>query len=1655
MNSKKHKLPKRLLAMLLTITMFVTMFPAGAFAAPNHGGEEPPAQTTDSLHPGAAGNDDVTIEKSAERIGADTWQVTMNVTAKEKPLQPIPVDVALVIDGSDSMNKHEKLRDAKMAARGLVDQFANAGVDAQIGVISYNDFPGKDDQGYDDPVNGNEADLAHPMCDLTSLANAESIKSAIDKIKANGATNMQAGMDAAIEMLNSGRTGAQKVIIFLADGDYGYAPERPACSERFEHLYDTANGFKNTQGNEIFTVAFAAGGAAGNTLKNLANPGNAYTSENYEELVKNFEAIAAEVMAMVYDPMGDDVHLVEGNRSATLNGQDVSDGLSESKTGALLWNTQDDQGIPAGETLTITYQVQLNSSPEELWKKASDGSANVSLNGDARLNYSIGGEDREPLHFNIPTDTVELAKLTVAKQLDDQNPKATGEEDYVFIWPDAQEDLKWDSPDENWRGGEYTGSTMTLSGNDVEDFDENVTTYTPSVAGEYSLVHHYATQPVAPEVPNISDLFGDAVVTIQCDNDSYEHQDATYDLLDKSYQSDGEVTQGQDGKYYFNVTISPELYVDAYNNEDDVINGGKTHSLVEGQKSQKVTFVYDEESEKWNPTTTLPIVFKVKCADPLNVTDFTKSIVASEDAANKAGIDNADQYAYPNADGKVIIPNGEKVTLLYALTVKGDADAGFTVTDEGATLVKGDVEKIDNAEKQLTVKGTIPENGTLTFYVAKEFSIEDINDKGMLVNQATIEPDEGTVEPSDPNEETPAEPEVPDIPGLFGDAGVAVRCDNENYTHKGQTYKLLDGSYTVSDMAVQNGQYSFDVTVVADKYVDAYNGDEELSDGMHHDLTSNNQKEKTVTFVYDKASGQWAPKPALPITFVVKCADPEYSLTYDPNGGKFYESGDALTVNGLKAGEQQLWTKKGEGVKPNVEGIEWPTHDQANAPEGSLIAGDGTPVSVVMMGWTTDEKAQDKIYASGEQLPEIATTVTLNEDNKAQTVYAVWGYDENGDGAADAQQIIITPADITIYEGGDGYNGIVDKGGAETGNADNGLAEPGYYLVLPYALNEHFGGADVTDDLSGKLLLHYEQGSDERNWELKLYNEEPGANNQVPGDLNHDGVIADGEHYNVYKLVPVGENQHPVRLEVKMDDGSFVTTDAINFNIDSLFEEYNMRLYNTDGFATTGVTAYLSVNESGDELVEEGGAWKPADEIIGENTVQGIARGYGKLTIRGASDASQVSEIAEAEPSAEVGQITAVADASTEYNVNDSDIPVVGQENGTVQLLDDAIVSDSDTNAMLEDAIMRENSEITSDYTFDFHYLDLVDTANGHAYATLADGDEVTLFWPYPEGMDMNDTFYIAHFDGLDRNYDANSLNDDVLDDSLKMYTEDGSGDYKLEKTENGIKFTTSSFSPFALVYDNEGSGTIDPPPVDPGEPGGGGDNPPALNTEDHFSYVVGYEDGMVKPQRNITRAEVSSIFYRLLEDEVRDDNTTDVSDFSDVSASDWYGTTVATLSKMGIVKGYEDGTFRPNAPITRAEFAAIATRFFEETGAEYEPGTFTDVSGDEWFAGAIQDAVNLGLIGGYEDGSVRPNNNITRAEACAIVNRTLGRVPDADHLLPTDEMKTWPDNQPSDWFYADMQEATNGHEYEWITEDGNKVEEWTKIMLDNDWEDR
>ena len=222
----------------------------------------------------------------------------------------------------------------------------------------------------------------------------------------------------------------------------------------------------------------------------------------------------------------------------------------------------------------------------------------------------------------------------------------------------------------------------------------------------------------------------------------------------------------------------------------------------------------------------------------------------------------------------------------------------------------------------------------------------------------------------------------------------------------------------------------------------------------------------------------------------------------------------------------------------------------------------------------------------------------------------------------------------------------------------------------------------------------------------------------------------------------------------------------------------------------------------------------------------------------------------------------------------------------------------------------------------------------------------------------------------------------------------------------------------------------------------------PALqaNTDDHYSYLIGYADGTVRPNGKITRAEVATIFFRLLSDDTRAKYWSSKNDFSDVSADKWYNNAVSTLSRMGVIGGYADGTFRPDAPISRAEFAKIAVSFTQNTGsATYN--YFTDVKPTDWFAPYVTAAKDAGLIEGYSDGSFKPESKITRAEACAIVNRTLGRKPSKAHMKISDRID-WPDVQTTDWFYEAIMEATNSH----TCTMGDRVETWTGKLPQRDW---
>lgn len=220
------------------------------------------------------------------------------------------------------------------------------------------------------------------------------------------------------------------------------------------------------------------------------------------------------------------------------------------------------------------------------------------------------------------------------------------------------------------------------------------------------------------------------------------------------------------------------------------------------------------------------------------------------------------------------------------------------------------------------------------------------------------------------------------------------------------------------------------------------------------------------------------------------------------------------------------------------------------------------------------------------------------------------------------------------------------------------------------------------------------------------------------------------------------------------------------------------------------------------------------------------------------------------------------------------------------------------------------------------------------------------------------------------------------------------------------------------------------------------------LNKEIHFNYVIGYTDGTIRPSNNISRAEVATIFFRLLTDEARTQYDKTTSSFSDIKDGAWCCRAVSTLTNMGIIKGYTDGTFRPNADITRAELATIIARFAK---LDVNTETFSDITG-HWAQKSIELAAGNGWINGYTDGTFRPNKSIIRAETFAMINRVLDRQTESvSDLLPTSEMNMWSDNlNENAWYYKDVQEATNYHKCDRV---GDSVyEKWTEKVPDIDW---
>ena len=927
---------------------------------------------------------------------------------------------------------------------------------------------------------------------------------------------------------------------------------------------------------------------------------------------------------------------------------------------------------------------------------------------------------------------------------------------------------------------------------------------------------------------------------------------------------------------------------------------------------------------------------------------------------------------------------------------------------------------------------------------------------------------------------TSEEPTTPEKPGedtvkeLLENA-VTVECNNESATHDnrdGKTYGLIEDGYTLAEKVTGDADdgYTYTVTIQPDAYVSQYSTDTEVD----HDLDPADQENKTITLEWTGTEWQVA-EDSTPVTITVHCDSEEPTPTTP-------EKPDADDLNDLFDVELDCGSNVGHQNKiyKNLLSDSYTLDDQVTTnTDGTYTIG----VTVKSAEYIKDYDKQDLNPAGKHEIKdgeESSKTVTLmyNEDEEAWTAdesdklitflivcSGTGNYDINGitkdlvAGETDKNTAIANGVKsfdgLTIPE--ENEKVIIPAGESVTllysitvtGNANKEVE----FVVKDKDTTLVKSNADVTQKDDGTYTGTIPAGG---NVTFYVSKEFTGANINKDGELVNTASVdgADDETTvdpddKVDETVPAedgpalpDQDAMNALLDVVLDCASNVGHADGTYK-DLLENSYDFGdvTHNDEGAYSVGVTI------DSDKYIADysNNVVKVAHEIQDETqATKTVTLTYDKDHETWTTTGSPVEFLIVCEGvDWDISNIE--KDLVTEATLDDA------KANG---VSDDALKNIIVPEDMDDTVIIPEDGSVTLLYAI---------TVSGKAGIAFSVEDPGTTLVKSSANVSVDENADVATYTGsipengivtfyVSKNFTVDNITENgQLVNSATVAGDDGT------TVNPGTEDDPANKDDEAIAGEEEDNRPTPPPYIPGGDDDdnlGDNDGPSGLNTEDHFSYVVGYEDGMVKPQRSITRAEVATIFYRLLEDDVRDDYDTTRNNFSDVTSDSWYNQTVSTLASMGILKGYEDGTFRPNASITRAEFAAIATRFFEETGATYEPGTFTDVTGDEWFAGAIMDAVNLGLIGGYEDGTVRPNNNITRAEACAIVNRTLGRVPDADHLLPADEMTTWPDNPSSAWFYADMQEATNGHEYEWITEDGNKIEEWTDI-LDKDWNDR
>ena len=1089
--------------------------------------------------------------------------------------------------------------------------------------------------------------------------------------------------------------------------------------------------------------------------------------------------------------------------------------------------------------------------------------------------------------------------------------------------------------------------------------------------------------------------------------------------------------------------------------------------------------------------------------DP-QITNFAKELVTSATEASQAGL-NVSDITYPGNDGKVHIPNGGTVKLLYKITVTGDAGKAYKVTDEGATYVGGD-----------SMEGTIPTGGTAVIYVTKTFGVRDINNNGKLVNTATVTPGKGNESSTSSQETTPAEEDGPVDNGNGIEVTKTRTAINDDATKTTATVgdtitwnitvtnkSNVEKTVTLTELAGVNLSKT-SVTLEAGKSETVtatytVTGSETLANGKFYNTvnaSTGGTGDKENPSDTDDGTTITTPQTTHTVTVKYLC---------DENNRPF---NDTVTYSYTLAKDEPYNHSVDPNCTtyPNVDGFDSTVKSPISftLSTGSTWAFDKIKTTDALSGTMGDEDITINVWYSRDQKGTIGTDPDGNPT-------------DTPDDIPDKYQVKVT------FE--------VKNGKWNDESTDDVVKYLVKYTGTVMDVDGTAALGDIIPAVGSKPGQDYKEGYDANNWSQN----EPTATTTIGTDTTYtytyvpDTTADDGKGIEVTKTrvsingdtsATVAEPGDVIKWEITVTNLSNVEKtvtlteglDGARLSVSSITlapagqedaskivtATYTVAKADVGSTLVNTVVAKTDSSDDGEKKAKDPGTPILSDKVVKMAIKNRFGAQNGDIipytvTVQNNSGFSLYGLDIMDDLTTHVYGVD--ANGTFVRDINTVTLTVVNVK-ATVGGKEVTLVPDSkntDANAVngttsRKWTVLNRNTPMENGVpvvlTYDVKVaftagdysgiandglrVDLKATAsygNWNSPATPATTARLMNSWEAPRYFGLAGMFAYDNQgssdassgtpDGTDpgQSGDGDGTNSDSS-------TAEGNGSFTIPGGGGG---TEQPDQPDPPVDPNPPVDPVDPDPYEPiipDEPTPVAPNPPeveiddertplasanGLNSVDHFAYVIGYDDDTVRPENKITRAEVATIFFRLMTDVYRAANWSTTNDFSDVAAGSWYNNAISTCAKAGLVNGYSDGTFKPDQSITRAEFATIAARFLDEeiTGAGAEG--FADIEG-HWAATNILRAAEAGWVNG-DNGRFRPDDYISRAEVMTIVNRMLNRVPDADHMLP--EMKTWSDNPKTAWYYEAVQEATNEHAYEWIDEN---VENWTELLTIRDW---